>query len=149
MPRSSTCLAIGPGYPYSPVFPRTRKWVSNSTDLGAKVVDPAITSVQSVLKSASLSLFPASETIPVLSPEPAAAPLSSPLAPPIPSPRMAVANFFTSNQKRQMRRKILWAPAPDSAPVLAPALSPLQCQLQPFIALQCRLQPLSRNERWL
>ncbi len=34
-------------------YPRARKWVSNSADLRAKVLDPPITSVRSALKSSS------------------------------------------------------------------------------------------------
>ncbi len=34
------CLASGPDHTSPPVFPRARKWVSKSADLGAKVADP-------------------------------------------------------------------------------------------------------------
>ncbi len=71
----------------------------------------------------------------VLSPEPPAAPKSSPPAAPVTSLRMTAALSFTSTQKRRMRRDC--------------GLSPLQCRLQPLSPLQCRLQPLTRVERWL
>ncbi len=46
------CLSKGCSHPHSLVFPRARKWASNSADLGAKVLDPSFTSVRSALKSA-------------------------------------------------------------------------------------------------
>ncbi len=49
---TSTYLSNGYGHTYSLVYPRARKWASISADLGAKVLDPSLTSVWSVLKSA-------------------------------------------------------------------------------------------------
>ncbi len=62
-PASSTFLANGSDHPYPPVSPRARRWASKSTGmhLGAKGVDPAFTSVRTVLNvSVSNSQVPSS-----------------------------------------------------------------------------------------
>ncbi|RXN13938.1 reverse transcriptase [Labeo rohita] len=62
MPRSSTCWATDHGHPYPSKIFCGHKWGPNSANLGAKLADPAITSVQSALKCAAHPLKPVSLT---------------------------------------------------------------------------------------
>lgn len=73
-PAPSTYLSNRSIPSWSPVFPRARKNISNSTGLGAKVADPVFTSAWSALKSASLLRSSALESTPTFSPEKASVP---------------------------------------------------------------------------
>lgn len=122
----STFLTNVSDHPLPSIYPRARRWTSNSADLGAKMVDPAYQSVRSVLKSASLFQSSVPSSFSVLSPEtPAtesglpAAPLSSPPADLLSSPMMTAAISLTSAQKRRMKRKRLLALAPDQSQEMA------------------------------
>ncbi|KAL0150788.1 hypothetical protein M9458_053906 [Cirrhinus mrigala] len=76
MPRSSTCRAINRDHPYPTKIFCNHKWGPNSANLGAKLADPAITSVRSAPKSAARPLKPAAITVPILSPKPMTTKLS-------------------------------------------------------------------------
>ncbi len=90
MPGPSTYMANGYGHPHSLVFLRDRKWASNSADLGAKVLDPPITSVRSALKS-SFHLPsqppPTAKSVPVPPPTAKSVPVPPSAAKPVPAPR--------------------------------------------------------------
>ncbi len=92
-PTSPTTAARTSNIPTSAsTFPWARKVISNSVDLGAKVADPAITSVRSALKSAFHPPFSAPRTNPVLRSKPTATshpnpPAAADSSPPVPAPR--------------------------------------------------------------
>ncbi len=106
-----TCLTNGCGRPHSLVFPRARKWASNSADLGVKVLDLCLTSVRSTLKYASRLPSQVPVFIPVLSPElqtvalPSQPPSAAKSVPPpsamksVPPPPVAKSIFLSSTAK--------------------------------------------------
>ncbi len=101
-----------------PVYPRTRKWASNSADLRAKVLDPSITSVRSALKSKPHRPNP---------PQFAAHASPPPVANPSPNPQPFAANLNPPPESMASLPENMASPPSEnmaSPPVPAPRKCP-------------------------
>ncbi len=107
------CLTKGCSPPHSLVFPRARKWASNSADLGAKVLDPSVTSVRSALKSA-----------PRLPSPPPSAVQASPPAGDMASPIGVNRQSSSVPASRLLPPEPLLVPSSSPEPLLVPSSSP-------------------------
>ncbi len=145
---TSQCLTNGCGRPPPLVFPRARKWVSNSADLGAKVSDPGLTSVWSALRSASHLPSQVPGSITVLNPELQDAALPSQL----PSAAKSMPPPHTGKPSPPAEKTISSAlsvvdplteahvPAPRQRPLVP---SPRKCsQFPPLVLLSASSSPL-------